>query len=296
MPKQCKCRLLKDGIFVLSLWGMKKAPIYIFTALFFLCVFFTKGQPPVADAGAYRKLCPNYGSTLLGGSPTGSGGVGTLNYQWQPTTPLSNSQIPNPATTVTVTTTFTVTVTGSNGETAKDTITVYVYNYSVDAGKDTTIKAGHTITLHGTAAGATGTYWQPPTGNIFNQNTLTPDVFPSNTVLYTLACTFPGGCTLYDTVRVTVIASSDLVFFNTFTPNGDGANDYFIIGNLDKYPDNVLEIYNRYGQKVFTKVSYQNDWNGTYLNSELPGGTYFFVLDTKTETGGKKHGQITIIR
>lgn len=275
---------------------MNKGRILLFSFFFALGAFILRAQSPVVDAGAYRKLCPNYGYTQLGGAPTASSGVTPYTYLWQPTTLVSNSQIANPVTNVTVTTTFTVTVTGGNGETKKDTVTVYVYNYSVDAGKDTTIKQGQTITLHGHANGATGTYWQPPSGPIYNQNSLNPDVFPSQTTLYTLAVTFPGGCTLYDTVRVTVVASSDLFFYNTFTPNGDGANDYFYIGNIEKYPNNVLEIYNRYGQKIFTKTPYQNDWDGKYLNNELPAGTYFYILDTKTEAGGKHHGQVNIIR
>lgn len=255
-----------------------------------------RAQHPTADAGPYKAFCPPGGSATLGGAPTASGGVAPYTYQWQPTTSLNNSQIANPVANVTVTTTFTVTVTGANGETGRDTVTLRVYNYSISAGNDTAILEGQTITLHGQANGATGTYWQPPSGNIYNQNTLTPDVFPHQTTVFTLACTFPGNCTLYDYVTITVIPSSELSFFNTFTPNADGANDYFYIGNIEKYPDNVLEIYNRYGQKVFSKTGYQNDWSGKYLNNDLPAGTYFYILDTKNEVQGKKHGQVTIIR
>ncbi len=273
---------------------MQKVAAYF--TIFFFCAFFLKAQPPTAEAGPYQKLCPTISPAPLGGSPTATGGIPPYTYQWQPSTSVSNPNVANPTVTTTVSTTFTVTVTASNGETKKDTVTVYFYNYSVFAGNDTTIKEGATITLHGQAPGAIGTFWQPPSGNIYNQNSLTPNVFPHQTTTYTLAATYPGGCTLYDKVTVTVIPSTELFFFNTFTPNADGVNDFFYIGNIEKYPDNVLEIYNRYGQKVFNKVGYVGDWDGKYLNNELPAGTYFYILDTKSETGGKYHGQVTIIR
>ncbi len=251
----------------------------------------------MVDAGADQKVCPNSSPTYtLGGNPTASGGVLPYTFQWQPTTSLNNSFIANPIASPTITTTYTVTVKGANGESGKDTVTVYFYNYSLNAGNNVTIQQGQTITLHAQANGATGVYWQPPSGNIYNQNTLNPDVFPTQTIIYTLSAVYPGGCTLNDYVTVTVIPGTNLFFYNTFTPNGDGANDVFYIGNLGEYPDNVLEIYNRYGQKVYTRTPYQNDWDGKYLNAELPAGTYFYILDTKSPNGGKYKGNVTIVR
>ena len=275
---------------------MKKVPAYLFAVCFF-CLATLFAQSPVADAGPYRKLCPGAGPVILGGNPTASGGVSPYIYKWTPVAPLNDSTLAKPTATVSVTTTFTVKVTGANGESKQDTVTIFVYNYTIDAGKDTTISSGQTIVLHGTASGgATSVSWLPQDGHIFNPNTFSPDVYPSSTTTFTLVVTFQGGCTLKDEVKVTVIPSGELFFFNTMTPNGDGANDYFIVGNIEKYPDNVLEIYNRYGQKVYNKMGYTNDWDGKYLNNELPAGTYFYILDTKSEKGGKYHGQITIIK
>jgi len=250
------------------------------------------------DAGPYHGVCPGITPTFtLGGNPTASGGNGTYTYQWQPTTSLNNSTIANPIASPTVTTTYTVTVT-SNGETKPGTVTIYFYNYSVNAGRDTTISQGQTITMHAQAPGASTINWSCTTSqNIYNQNTGNPDVFPSATATYTVAGTFfPGNCIVYDYVTVNVIQGNNLFFFNTFTPNGDGANDVFYIGNLEKYPDNILEIYNRYGQKLFSKTPYQNDWNGTFLNTELPAGTYFYILDTRSDTGGVHKGTVTIVK
>jgi gliding motility-associated-like protein len=264
-------------------------------SLFFLCGILLHAQPSSVDAGPYQKVCPGI-SANLGGSPTATGGVPTYTYNWQPAGLLNNSTIANPIAYPSVTTTFTVAVTDSDGKTASDTVTILVYNDLVDAGAGQTINAGQTITLHGSTNGANSVNWSSQSPNIYHANTLTPDVFPPVTTVYLLTGIFADGCTVYDNLTITVIPSDKLVFFNTFTPNGDGANDFWVIGNIEKYPDNVLEIYNRYGQKVFNKTGYQNDWDGKYLNEELPAGTYFYVMDTKSPAGGKYKGSITIVR
>ena len=77
-----------------------------------------------------------------------------------------------------------------------------------------------------------------------------------------------------------------LMVFNEFSPNGDGINDLFKIRCLEQYPENTLMIFNRVGQKVYSSVNYENDWDGvanvtTGFNSTkgLPSGTYYYVLE-----------------
>ncbi|MDB9725334.1 gliding motility-associated C-terminal domain-containing protein, partial [Salibacteraceae bacterium] len=70
-----------------------------------------------------------------------------------------------------------------------------------------------------------------------------------------------------------------------FSPNGDGANDLFIIPGLDEYPNNSITIFNRWGNKIFEAAPYENNWGGKSENratvgeGALPEGTYFFVLE-----------------
>ncbi len=70
------------------------------------------------------------------------------------------------------------------------------------------------------------------------------------------------------------------------SPDGDGVNDYLVIPQLYKYPDNNLMIFNRWGNKVFAKTPYDNTWEGKasesgVINGDqyLPAGTYYYILD-----------------
>ena len=269
--------------------------------IFFLCLFVgvLSAQTPTltVSAGPNQKICLGNQATL-NGSVTG----GTKPYQstiWNPGKSLSDSTILDPIASPTSTTVYTLTVKDNAGVKATSTVEVIVYSYTVNAGSDTTIKEGQTITLHGHAAGDSLVYWSidsSGSSNILNQNTLSPDVTPEFTTGYTLIAVFPNGCTMYDHVKVTVIPDGHLYFFNSFSPNNDNVNDYFIIGNIGQYPNNTFEVYNRYGQKVFSKTGYNNDWNGSYLGNELPCGTYFYILDTHDAKGGKYHGEVNIIK
>ncbi len=84
----------------------------------------------------------------------------------------------------------------------------------------------------------------------------------------------------------TVTELGCLTVFNEFSPNGDGVNDILIINCIDNYPNNKLEIYNRWGNIVYEKRGYNNDWEGisngratVNASEELPVGTYYYVLD-----------------
>jgi len=82
------------------------------------------------------------------------------------------------------------------------------------------------------------------------------------------------------------VSPSCLVVYNEFSPNGDGVNDYFKIDCISRYPQNVLQVYNRWGNIVYEKRSYNNDWDGTpngraivQKEDQLPVGTYYYILD-----------------
>jgi gliding motility-associated-like protein len=73
------------------------------------------------------------------------------------------------------------------------------------------------------------------------------------------------------------------------SPNGDGQNDVLIIPGIMRKGNNTLTIYNRWGNIVYQKDNYQNDWGGqtdrafslTSDDNLLPDATYYYVIDFK---------------
>ncbi|MBK8668354.1 MAG: gliding motility-associated C-terminal domain-containing protein [Saprospiraceae bacterium] len=82
---------------------------------------------------------------------------------------------------------------------------------------------------------------------------------------------------------------SGIVVFNAITPNGDQVNEFLKINNIPQVCGNVdIEIYNRWGQKVWSENSYKNTWNGESNESKpLPDGTYYLIV-TFPDTNDKE--------
>ncbi len=79
-----------------------------------------------------------------------------------------------------------------------------------------------------------------------------------------------------------------------FSPNDDGVNDFFTIRGIQNFPDNELQIFTRWGTRVFQQKGYKNKWDGTFENQKLPDGTYFYLLTDGT--GAKYSGFVQINR
>ncbi len=80
------------------------------------------------------------------------------------------------------------------------------------------------------------------------------------------------------------------------TPNNDGLNDWFVLEDVQNYPDNEITILNRWGSTVFKAKPYLNDWRGmTNAGQALPEATYYFIVKLGTPTE-LLYGSITIKR
>ncbi|MBL7813410.1 MAG: gliding motility-associated C-terminal domain-containing protein [Saprospiraceae bacterium] len=83
------------------------------------------------------------------------------------------------------------------------------------------------------------------------------------------------------------------------SPNGDGMNDFLIFDEITtgNFPKNELVIKNRWGQTVFKKTKYENDWSGQSVKGEdLPPGTYYYILRLDINDGNIKTGDILLVR
>ncbi len=97
---------------------------------------------------------------------------------------------------------------------------------------------------------------------------------------YALTVTDANGCQLDTTIVLT--GPEELRLPTGITPNGDGYNDTYIILGLDEYPTNTFKVFNRWGNLVYEKKNYANQWDGKNNDGdELPEGTYYVVFDAK---------------
>lgn len=100
---------------------------------------------------------------------------------------------------------------------------------------------------------------------------------------------------------VSIIAEDDICLevYSAFSPNQDGNNDYWHIENIHLYPDALVEVYNRWGDRVFAAKRYTNStqgaWNGMFKGNPLPAATYYYVINAHNGNP-KLKGPITLIR
>lgn len=121
-----------------------------------------------------------------------------------------------------------------------------------------------------------------------------PIAFPKKTTTYYLTVEDEKKCENKDSVIVTVEKNYKFKIANLFTPNGDGYNDFWIIKNIDNYPNNEVYIHNRNGQEIFHTTSYQNNWDGTINGKKLPDGAYYYTLKFN-DSDKLFRGSITIL-
>ncbi|MBK7886119.1 MAG: tandem-95 repeat protein [Bacteroidetes bacterium] len=155
----------------------------------------------------------------------------------------------------------------------------------ITAGNDAFITCDSLLTL--SAVGGLSYSWTPAAQCVTPDQAITAVSAFVNTA-FVVTGTDALGCSATDTVLVTVTCDT-LTIPNGFSPNGDNFNDYFVITNLERYPNANLKIFNRWGLLVFEMDRYDNTWNGLSnsdlirLGEELPDGTYYYVLDLKND-------------
>jgi gliding motility-associated-like protein len=94
---------------------------------------------------------------------------------------------------------------------------------------------------------------------------------------YLIEATDKNGCTI--TAKADIDGPLPVDIPGGFSPNGDGDNDDYIVHGIDNYPNNELQVFNRWGNLVYSTTHYQNTWNGRNMQGEpLPDGTYYVVL------------------
>ncbi|MFC2102441.1 gliding motility-associated C-terminal domain-containing protein [Bacteroidota bacterium] len=102
------------------------------------------------------------------------------------------------------------------------------------------------------------------------------------------------GCFGEKSFTVTVVPDPTVRIMTVITPNGDGFNDRWEVINIAEIEPCSVEIYNRWGKKVFSASPYNNDWDGTDNGKPLSNDTYYYFLSCKD--GTLQTGTINIVR
>lgn len=170
---------------------------------------------------------------------------------------------------------------------------------TINAGPSLTMLAGGSITIHTTAAGNQPlTYkWTMADGSpavtLNHDDIPNPVASPVDDATYVVTVASGDGCVTAANVFIKVLKVP--IVPNAFTPNNDGVNDKWQIKYLETYLNCTVDIYNRYGERLYSSVGYTTAWDGTYNGVQLPAGTYYYIINPKN--GRKKiTGSVTIIR
>lgn len=154
---------------------------------------------------------------------------------------------------------------------------------------NTNLTLGEMATI--TASGG-GTYvWS--TGSSNSSISVTPLLSTS----YCATVTSVAGCSSEQCILIEVIEKSSLTIPNVFTPNGDNVNDVFFIDshNISSFD---LQIFNRWGQLLFSADAPSKGWDGKTDGTTVPDGTYMYILKAKgaDNTIYDKQGTINVFQ
>ncbi|MEO6674037.1 MAG: gliding motility-associated C-terminal domain-containing protein, partial [Ginsengibacter sp.] len=221
------------------------------------------------------------------------------------TTGISDINVPDPSALTKSPATYTV-VGYDNYNCFTDTAGVVV-NISklpvVNAGKDTQLISGASVTLSPTVTGATSWNWSP--ADYLNcTSCLTPVSKPRISITYTLTAYNAEGCKAKDEVSLHLACKESMVYIpNAFSPNHDNVNDRFNIAGSGIKKIISIIVYNRWGKAVFEKQNInindvKNSWDGTSSGEPLPVGVYVYMIQTECEGGEvfKYSGSVLLLR
>ena len=120
-------------------------------------------------------------------------------------------------------------------------------------------------------------------------------IIVKETKIIDVLVTDQNNCQNTNRIRTIAIPKKDLDPIDLVTPNNDGYNDVWFIKNTGGYLNIRVKVFNRYGDLVFEKDKYQNDWNGTYEGEPLPEGTYYYIIKILDNNKTYK-GALSILR
>ncbi len=240
-----------------------------------------------AFAGEDTTICE--GTTLM---LNGQGGTDAL---WSPPAGLSDPNILNPVVTITEAVSYVLTITGMDDCYDVDTIHIDVYpSLGLSAGNDTSVIKNMPLQLNSAGGPYISYVWEPSAG-LDDPAAPDPLVTLSASQVFIVTATDENGCIEKDTISINVV--ENLIIYSSFSPNDDGINDFWDIDSAELFPDILVEVFNRWGEKLFSSKGYSSEkrWNGYYKGKKVPIGTYYYVV-IPYKGANPISGPVTIVR
>ena len=225
-------------------------------------------------------------------------------WQWAPASSLSNAVLLNPVAHPANTTQYIFTaynsLTSGCPKPGTDTILVTVLpKIFASAGEDTMVVIGQPVQLN--ASGGDSYSWSPAialsSANIANPMAIFNE--PSDGIRYKVNVYNSVGC--YDSafIVIKIFATLPVVFVPTaFTPNNDGKNDVLrpIVAGMKRF--DYFNVYNRWGQLVFSTSTDDRGWDGTINGEPQASNAYVWIVKAVDFTGASyfQKGTVTLIR
>ncbi|WP_336517350.1 PKD domain-containing protein [Pollutibacter soli] len=232
--------------------------------------------------------------------------TGAVSYTWTPATGLSSINTAETIAKPEVTTTYTVTGYGTDQcFTSEQQVTITVIPLpEVELGRDTSVYSGDSFIINSKVSNDVVSYTWAPSNTLSCTNCPAPVASPISAITYKLTVANAQGCKASDDLRVSLACSDKDVFIpNTFTPNGDGANDIFYPRGKGIRSVKYLRIFNRWGELVFENKDFNIDdkkagWDGVYKGQKLPSGVFVYSIQMVCDNGQRidKSGSIMIVR
>lgn len=145
--------------------------------------------------------------------------------------------------------------------------------------------------------GYTVNSWTP--ASIFpNQQAYSQNFIIDSTLHIVVAARSSDGCADTADITIAVVLADDIYIPDAFTPNADGRNDYFRAMGGGRFKTWHLQVFNRWGELVFSSRDRSAGWNGTSNGKPQATGAYVYLLQAETTSGKKivKKGTVVLIR
>lgn len=250
---------------------------------------------PAAQTGDDATIC--FGKTVQLNSD-----ISAAYFKWSPANSLVNANTLTPVAGPEATTAYILTVTDTLGcpKPVSDTVVVNVIpKVAAFAGNDTIAVINQPLQL--SASGGSNYEWLPSyyLNNALIQNPVAIFSGGLDTIVYNVKVTTSEGCSGNDSIKIYLFETKPSIFIPTaFTPNNDGRNDIIrpTVAGMQKFI--YFNIYNRWGELLYSTSQQGQGWNGIYNGKKQPGGAYVYAASAIDYTGKNyfQKGSFVLIR